>query len=68
MKISVVITTYNSEKTIEKCLLSIYQQTHPPYEIIVVDGKSTDSTTEIIRRFDDFEGISQKKSTMATKT
>lgn len=36
--ITVVIATYNSRKTIEKCLQSIKEQTYPYIEIIVVDS------------------------------
>lgn len=36
--ISVVIPTYNSLRTIEKCLQSIVKQTYPLVEIIVVDS------------------------------
>ncbi|MEK7533820.1 MAG: glycosyltransferase family A protein [Patescibacteria group bacterium] len=36
--ISVVIASFNSRRTIEKCLLSIKKQTYPNLEIIVVDG------------------------------
>ncbi|MEN6392886.1 MAG: glycosyltransferase [Anaerolineaceae bacterium] len=46
--ISVVIPSYNSEKTIEGCLRSLYDQTHIPSEIIVVDS-SWDKTKDIIR-------------------
>lgn len=53
MNVSVVIPSYNSAKTIGKCLSSLAEQTYPPKEIIVVDGKSTDSTIEIVRRFND---------------
>ncbi len=52
MRISVVIPTYNSEKTIEECLLSLHEQTSEPYEIIVVDGKSRDSTFKIVKKFE----------------
>jgi len=51
MKISVVIIAKNAEKTIAKCLTSITEQTHPPHEIIVVNGHSTDRTREIASRF-----------------
>ena len=46
--ISVVISTYNSEKFIKKTLLSLENQKKPPEEIIFSDDGSTDKTTEII--------------------
>ncbi|OYT53637.1 MAG: hypothetical protein B6U77_03590 [Candidatus Hecatellales archaeon ex4484_218] len=61
MQVSVIIPTYNSEKTIEKCLNSFYIQTYPPSEIIVVDGNSADSTTEIVKRFWDVKLVVNKK-------
>jgi glycosyltransferase involved in cell wall biosynthesis len=53
MKISIIIPTRNSEKTIKKCLESFENQAHSSYEIIVVDGKSSDSTIDIIQDFKD---------------
>jgi glycosyltransferase involved in cell wall biosynthesis len=48
--ISIVIPAYNEEKMISKCLRSMVDQNFPlPYEIIVVDNNSTDSTSEIIK-------------------
>lgn len=53
--ISLVIPTYNEEKSIERCLLSLESQTIPRnnYEIIVVDGQSTDNTVEIAKKYAD---------------
>jgi glycosyltransferase involved in cell wall biosynthesis len=62
MKVSIIIPTYNSEKTVEKCLLSLSEQTHPPCEIIVIDGGSEDSTIEILKKFGDIKLIINKKS------
>ncbi len=53
MKISVIIPAYNAAQTIEKCLVSLINQTKPACEIIVADGGSTDSTIEKIQRFPD---------------
>ena len=54
MKVSVVIPTLNSAATLEKCLASIRRnKTRFPYEIIVVDGGSTDGTVEIARKYAD---------------
>lgn len=51
--ISIVIPTKNSERTIEKCLQSIRDQTYKDYELIIVDGNSTDSTASIAKKFAD---------------
>ncbi len=47
--VSVVIPSRNSESTIAGCLKSVISQLHRPFEIIVVDSFSTDSTAEIAR-------------------
>lgn len=47
-KISIVTVTYNCEDVIEKTLLSVAEQTHPSIEHIVIDGASTDRTTDVI--------------------
>jgi rSAM/selenodomain-associated transferase 2 len=45
--ISIIIPVLNEEKTIKKCLLQFIDQP-PPFEIIVVDGGSTDQTKQIV--------------------
>lgn len=47
---SVIIPSYNCEKTIEKCINSVLSQTYKNFEIIVVDDKSTDNSVEIIKK------------------
>ena len=56
-KISVIITTYNSEDTIERCLQSAINQTIDGLELIIVDDGSTDSTTRIVRSYIDKYGF-----------
>ena len=51
--VSAIITTYNREKLLEKCLKSIVNQTYKDIEIIVIDDGSTDNTSEIVKRFND---------------
>ncbi len=49
--VSVVIPVYNSEKTIQKTLQSVIDQTYDNFEIFLIDDGSTDSTKKIIDEF-----------------
>ncbi len=49
IKISIIIVTYNSIHDIDNCLKSILKQTIQPFEIIIVDNKSTDNTERHIQ-------------------
>ena len=53
MKISIVTTIYNVEKYIEKCLISLVNQTYKDLEIILINDCSTDSSMDIVSKFDD---------------
>jgi len=46
MKVSLVVTVLNEEKTVKALLKSIAHQTLPPDEVIIVDGGSTDRTVK----------------------
>ena len=50
-KISIVVTVFNEEKTILELLSSLNNQSIRAYEIIVVDGGSTDDTWSILQKF-----------------
>lgn len=49
--VSIVIPTLNSEKTIDKCIVSIMNQSYENIEIIVVDAGSGDKTVKIADNF-----------------
>lgn len=50
--ISIIIPLYNNEKTIKKCLDSIFhQKTTLKYEIILVDDGSSDNTVKIVNNY-----------------
>lgn len=44
MGVSVVIPAYNAAATIERCIISCYEQSLTPKEIIIVDDQSQDET------------------------
>ncbi|MBD2439454.1 glycosyltransferase [Nostoc sp. FACHB-110] len=52
-QISVIIPVYNGEKTIEKTLNSVLNQTFKSLEVIVINDGSTDSTLHIIKNIND---------------
>ncbi len=51
MKVTVIVTTKNEERDIERCLQSVKKQTHNDVELIVVDNNSTDGTKKIARKY-----------------
>ena len=51
LKISVVIPTFNEEKSIKKLIQSLITQTFIVDEIIISDARSNDKTLEIIKEF-----------------
>lgn len=52
--ISFVIPTYNAERYLNNCLLSIIRQDYPQdqYEILIIDGGSTDRTLSIAEEYE----------------
>ncbi len=51
--VSVAVITLNSSSTIQRCLQALADLEYPKnrYEIVIVDGGSTDSTIDLVRRF-----------------
>ena len=50
--VSIITICLNAEKTIEQTIQSVINQTYKPIEYIIVDGGSTDSTLDFIRKYD----------------
>ncbi|MFB2837627.1 glycosyltransferase [Floridanema evergladense] len=48
--ISVIIPTYNAEKTIQKTIESVLNQTFTNFELIIINDGSQDATREILSR------------------
>jgi O-antigen biosynthesis protein len=58
-RVSVVVCSYNAERTMEACLASLQKLNYPDYEVIVVNDGSTDGTLAIAERFPYCRIISQ---------
>ena len=52
MKISLITVTYNSEKYLTQCIESVQKQDYTDLEHIIIDGKSTDNTVSIIKKYE----------------
>lgn len=50
--LSVITVTYNAERTLERTLKSVQEQSYPYIEHIVVDGKSKDNTVGLIQQYE----------------
>lgn len=51
MKISIITVCFNAKDTIEETFLSVINQTYKNVELVVIDGGSTDGTTEVIEKY-----------------
>ena len=50
--LSIIIATFNSDKTLKKTLESLVNQTYKSFEVIIVDGLSNDNTVTIIKEYE----------------
>ena len=53
LKFSVVTVVFNAEDVIAKTIESVLNQSYIPYEYLIIDGKSTDKTLDIVDSYKD---------------
>ena len=70
--ISVIMSSYNSEKTIRRCIFSILNQDYKNLEFLIVDDCSTDNSLSIIKKLGENDKrikiIENKKNIGLTKS
>lgn len=68
--VSVVIPAYNAAPTIRRAIDSVLSQDYAPFEVIVVDDKSTDDTLDVLSSYDDarLRILGAEENQGATKT
>lgn len=48
--VSVIVSTRDRRDSLDRTLVALRAQTHPAFEVVVVDNASTDGTLEMVRR------------------
>ena len=61
MRFSIITVVLNDVKNIEKTILSLKNQTYKNYEHIIIDGKSSDGTVELIKKYSKTVNLHVKK-------
>ena len=51
-KVSIIINCFNGEKYLREAIESVYAQTYANWEIIFWDNNSSDSSSNIVKKFD----------------
>jgi biofilm PGA synthesis N-glycosyltransferase PgaC len=49
--VDILVTAYNEEKVVQRCLESIYESDYPYINVIVINDGSQDNTAQIVRDF-----------------
>ena len=59
--ISIITVCMNSERTIDQTLKSVINQSYHNYEHIIIDGKSSDNTLNIVKKYPHIKTIISEK-------
>ena len=51
--ISIYVPVYNGEKTLERCINSVLEQSIKPSNILILNDCSNDNTIEILKNYGD---------------
>lgn len=54
---SIIVPTFNSEKTIKKTITSVLKQSFTDYEILIMDNKSNKATLDVINKYKSLQKI-----------
>ena len=54
LKVSIIMTSYNQGRFLERSILSILNQNYPNLEFIIIDGGSTDESAGIIKKYEKY--------------
>jgi glycosyltransferase len=57
MKVSIITVVRNNKRFIAQAIESVLNQDYPDIEYIVIDGESTDGTSELIEKYSDHLGL-----------
>ncbi len=64
--ISIVIPLYNKAQSIANTIRCIQQQTYQDFEVVVIEGWSTDGSTELIHQLAEEDTNEQMKESIRT--
>lgn len=53
----IIIPCYNTEKYIEKSIKSVFAQTYKKFNLYIIDDKSTDNTSQILKKYESVSNI-----------